>query len=238
MKKIFLPLLSVVVTIIISAWVSLTPFAGVTQKDISDKYYSLISPATFTFSIWSIIYLAWIWVSLLVALKKIKISKKENLFFSLSVFLTSLWLFPWHLDEMGVCLAIILIIIAFFLFLFSQSRESDKFFKYTIELSLWWILIATLANITVFLVSKGINIWITWLIMALGIWTAINVILLQKYKAIIPSFVFLWALFWIYIEQGGWITKKINLIIAFILILFILKSKFIKEEEKLKKKKK
>jgi len=139
----------------------------VSQKDISDKYYSIITPAPFTFSIWALIYFSWVGISLLIAFKKIKISRKEGLFFSLIMLISSLWLFPWHLNDMGTCLAIILIIIAFLFYLFSQSRESDKLFKYTVDLSLGWILVATLANTTVFLVSRGVSIGIIWLIMAL-----------------------------------------------------------------------
>ncbi len=238
MKKRFFPLIVSIITIIISTWISLSPFAWVSQKEISDKYYSLITPAPFTFSIWSLIYFSWIGISLLIAFKKIKISRKEGLFFTLIMFLSSLWLFPWHLDEMGICLTLILIIMAFLFFLFFQSRQSDKLFKYTIDLSLWWILIATLANTTVFLVSRGVPIGIFWLIIALGSWLTINIILLQKYKAIIPSFVFIWALFWIYIEQSDIVVKKIIIVFAFILLLFLFKNRFIKEEKKLQKKKK
>lgn len=232
MQKRFLPIVSAFISIIISAWISLTPLAWVTQKDISDKYYSLITPAPFTFSIWSLIYLAWVGVSFLIATKKIKISKRENLFFSLSMFLTSLWLFPWHLDEIAISLGVILLIIASFIYLFSLSRKSEKIFRYTVDLSLWWIFIATIANTTVFLVSKGVNIGLTWVFMALWVLAFVNGIIVKKYKNFIPSFVFLWASLGIYIEQENMILKKTIISLAFIFILFLVKEFFIKDEKK------
>jgi hypothetical protein len=38
----------------------LTPFAGSTMKEITDKYDTLFSPAGYAFSIWGLIYLSFI----------------------------------------------------------------------------------------------------------------------------------------------------------------------------------
>jgi hypothetical protein len=73
--------------------------------------------------------------------------------------------------------------------------------------------------------------------MALWILAFVNVIIVKKYKNFIPSFVLLWALLGIYIEQENIILKKTIISLAFIFILFLVKEFFIKDEKKEKKKK-
>ena len=46
------------VTILMNYLANAVPFNGQSSGDVSDKYYTLFTPAGFTFAIWGIIYLA------------------------------------------------------------------------------------------------------------------------------------------------------------------------------------
>ena len=50
-------LIAFILTLFINALGSLGYINGMSQKAISDKYHTLITPAPFTFSIWGLIYL-------------------------------------------------------------------------------------------------------------------------------------------------------------------------------------
>jgi translocator protein len=61
-------------------------------------YATSITPAGFTFSIWSIIYLSWLVLGFynIFYKKKEKIKKQDLYFLASAQILTVLWLIPWH----------------------------------------------------------------------------------------------------------------------------------------------
>lgn len=149
----------VLVTIVFTTLVSIpgSPYliGGMTQADISNLYPTAITPAGITFSIWSIIYLMWIITSVMIILKKIEITKKQSIFYSLSVLLTAFWLVPWGYQMMGTALILMLIILGSLKYTFHLTRKSHPVLRSSVELTLGWINIATVANITVWLISLG-----------------------------------------------------------------------------------
>ncbi len=74
-----------------------SPFliGGMTQADISNMYPTAITPAGFTFSIWSLIYLSWIIAGIFVFLGKGTEHKNPIILFSFAIIFTALWLIPW-----------------------------------------------------------------------------------------------------------------------------------------------
>ena len=60
----YIPLLVAIVVIGFTSWASIPsfgyPLGGYSQADISNMYPTAITPAGFTFSIWSLIYLSWL----------------------------------------------------------------------------------------------------------------------------------------------------------------------------------
>lgn len=58
---------------------------GMTQKDISDQFFTAITPAGFTFSIWSVIYLSWLILGFLFAFGKISLPNISKNYFLVSV---------------------------------------------------------------------------------------------------------------------------------------------------------
>jgi TspO/MBR family len=179
-----------------------SPFliGGMTQADISNMFPTAITPAGFTFSIWSLIYLSWI-VAWIYALKNtLKKDKRFLIIFSLAIFLTAIWLIPWGFQMIWTSLLLMLLILGLLKYAFRLSRSAHPTLKYSIELTLGWINIATVANITIYLVSLGFTgggisetYWAIWI---LGLALVLTAYYQCRFRSYIISLVFLWTMLW------------------------------------------
>ena len=180
---------------------------GMTQADISNMFPSAITPAGITFSIWSLIYLSWIIAGVYLAFFQ---KKKENMDtrtiipFSSAIALTGVWLIPWGNLWIGTSLIVMIVILALLKYTFHQTRIAQSPLKYSVELTLGWINIATVANVTIWLLSIGYTgsgiPEIYWAIGVLGLALGLTVYYQIRYRAYIISLVFLWTML------GEWIA--------------------------------
>jgi len=213
----FVALTSIVLTSIIS----LIPLWGVSQGDISDMYQTSITPAGFTFSIWSLIYLSWIalWIYLAIIHKK---TWKKYFFLAGAMFLSVLWLLPWHYNMIWLSLLIMFALFWSLSYIYLHKAYKDRYFQYTLELYLWWIFVALIANIHIFLVSMN---WYVlpefFTLLSFFIWFLILFYTLKVRKSFIPSYVFLWALYGIYVAQASVSVQSWVFITATALLIFI-----------------
>ena len=220
----FLPLVVSLLTIWVTTWISLLPLNGVSQADISNKYLTPITPAWFTFSIWSLIYLSWIIVWVLIALKKIEVGKKQKVVFSMAIALTALWLLPWHYEKIYQSLIVMFMILAWLSYLFvrAQKKEVPSAWKWMIELTIGWIIVASLVNLAVYIVSKWIVVEFQTMtllsLLGLFIGAMIQWAILNGFKSYIPVFVYIWALWWIYNGESIFSIKITALGFAIILL--------------------
>ena len=245
MKKRFLPLVCFIGTLLFTILASVVPLNGVTQADISNKFFTIITPAGFTFSIWLIIYLSWFIISLMVAFKDFTINKEQKLLFSTSMVLTAFWLVPWHFSHVGMSFSVMILLLFVLSLLFIETRWDaiDKKFQATVELFFWWILVATILNWLVLLVSLG-SAWKNLAEVSVGIWFLfigfiINLFLLNKMEAFIPTFVFIWWLYGISMGQQNFYIQIASLLFAIVLLLnyiFLRKKAYKKAIKKIFKK--
>lgn len=169
----YIPLIIALFTIGFTSLVSIpdSPYliGGMTQADISNMFPSAITPAGITFAIWSIIYLSWILAGLALSglpvtslmkryfpkivpyLTDKETSKRAMLSFSVAISLTGVWLIPWGNLYIGIALIIMLMILGFLKLTFHLTRKSSWLVRSSVELTLGWINIATVANITIWL---------------------------------------------------------------------------------------
>lgn len=216
----YLLLTVTVIVIAFTTWVSAPmfgyPLAGMSQADISNMYPTAITPAGFTFAIWSLIYLSWIVVGLVIArapltsltrwmfpklakyIESIEVSSSVILPYSLAIGLTAVWLMPWAYNMIGVSLIIMLTILGVLKYTFHTSRKEWLLIRGSVELTLGWINIATVANITIWLVSLGFSGWgiaeMYWAIGVLGLAFLLTLYYQYRYRAYVVSLVFLWAM--------------------------------------------
>lgn len=197
-------LLVVAITIGFSTWASSPmfgyPLGGLSQGQISDLYPNLVTPATYAFSIWGLIYLSWVVMAILIALRYISTKTKFLQIFSAAVFLSSLWLIPFQYQYELTSLGIMLWILVLALWSVDLAQSEHRATRLMSELFLGWITVATAANIAVVVVSTplltniGVFSPVIWTIIGLGIATAVHIWVAVRYRAYVPGLVLIWAL--------------------------------------------
>lgn len=218
------------------------PIGGVSTGEASDAYPNLFTPAGITFSIWGLIYLL-----LLLHIsyqwgigRKDRGPAKEELFvainpyFLVNTLANIAWIFAWHYGVIWLSALIMLLL------LFTLIRIADIVNRPGADVDaprvrapfgiyFGWISVATIANITVLLVSLswdgfGIaeQIWTVIVLLvgaSIGIWRA------QKDKNVFYAAVFVWAYAGIllkHVSETGYAAKYPGVIVTliFCLVLF------------------
>ncbi|WKY42808.1 tryptophan-rich sensory protein [Eubacteriaceae bacterium ES2] len=137
-------------------------FNGMSQKAISDMYPTLITPAPFTFSIWSIIYLLLIGAAITMIIKS-----KDDIYseaidqiaplFWISSGLNMVWIICFSFNLIGLSAAVILgfaIVLSLIAKRISLIRIADSWLlPSAFGMYAGWLLIATVVNIAAFLIS-------------------------------------------------------------------------------------
>ncbi len=198
------------------------PLAGNTTGELAALYPSLFTPAGFTFSIWSVIYLA---------LLAFIIIQSGNLFapaqsapafvhdIGIWFFLNALcnvgWLFAWHYRLVGLSVLIMLGILTTLLVIYRRLRIGDivppakvRFGVHLpFQLYLGWITVATIANLSALLVHLG---WegepltpVFWTVFMIGIGTVLGAWMLFAKKDIAYALVLIWAFYGIFSKRSN-----------------------------------
>ncbi|HAU98769.1 MAG: hypothetical protein UX04_C0002G0059 [Microgenomates group bacterium GW2011_GWF2_45_18] len=203
---------------------------------ISDAYPNLFAPAGITFSIWGLIYFLLagyvIFQFTTRGQQKEKLIAKINPLFIATSLINMLWIFAWHYDYIGVSVIlmsaflVLLIKIADTLRTESMTAQEKLFISTPFFVYFGWITVATIANITVFLVSTG---WTgfgiadyIWTSAVLLVGTLIGILRLRKDKQIAYGLVFLWAYLGILLKHttaGGFDGKYPSVIVTVIACL-------------------
>ncbi len=164
-------LISYISMVTLNALANILPINGQNTGAISDSYPNLFAPAGYTFSIWGLIYvLLGLMVFTLLRqnnylnnpLRNQGISRIMNLFI-LSSFANAAWILAWHYRRIGISVILMTVILVSLIMMMnillrtSFSKEEIKWMKSPVGVYLGWITVATVANITTYLVSIGWN---------------------------------------------------------------------------------
>ncbi len=203
--------LSFVVMLAVNALSALLPLNGVTPQDVSAMYPNLFVPAGYTFSIWSVIYLALLLFTLyqlgLFRGKKhpgdADLLRKTAVVFSVSSLANVCWLFAWHYGAILLSVLIMLFLLACLIDLryITASRpltaREKLFVQIPFSLYFGWITVASIANITALLVSVGWNGFgvsdVTWTILVLAVGAAIGILTTLRFRDPAYALVLVWA---------------------------------------------
>jgi hypothetical protein len=205
-------IVSFVVVVVMNALSNALPINGRTPGEISDALPSFFTPASFTFSIWSVIYLFLLGFTIYQALP----SQRERPFlgqigwlFAGTTVLNVFWLLAWHYGFYAVSVlfmvSLLVTLIAIYLRLGIGQRNAnlttaDKLlYQTTFSLYLGWITVATIANIASVLGYLGWNgfgidgqIWSAIMMM---IAVLVAGVLLFNRRNLAYAAVLVWALF-------------------------------------------
>lgn len=239
MKIIFIKI-SLVITylgmIVVNFMANALPINNRSTGEISDLYANLFAPAGITFSIWGLIYLL---LGAYVVYQFIKNPEKQSLFAKINplFILTSLaniaWIFAWHYDFIGLSV----LIMAVLLFLLIKIADICHLEKFTtlqkvlisapFSIYFGWITVASIANVTVFLVSIGWNGFgladFIWTILILFVGALIGILRSLKDKNIFYVLVLIWAYLGIlfkHLSVSGFDGQYPSIIVSVIVCLF------------------
>lgn len=185
--------------------------AGRNVGEVSRMYDNLFTPSGYAFAIWGLIYL------LLMALvlhqwyawlgrKEDRELKQTGIWFALSNVANGTWIVAWLNLNMAASL-VIMVVLLFSLIMLTWRLNLERwdaplkiiaFVWWPITVYLGWIIVATVANTTVFLVSQGWDVgWLseeTW-VKALIVVASVIYLLLVYYRNMREaSAVGIWAL--------------------------------------------
>jgi len=213
-------ILAVIITILVNALAVILPLNGKTTQELSDALPNLFVPAGITFSIWSIIYILWVVFAMYQARDLFKKEEIEMPFLQQITFLfvvssiaNSAWIFLWHYEYVGLSLLMMIILLFSLLAIYTRLNIGKSNVTMTEKLCvqvpfsvyLGWITVATIANVTAFLVSvnwDGLGIDpLTWTILIVAIGTLLTILILALRKDIAFSLVVLWAFLGIWMKR-------------------------------------
>lgn len=209
-----------VATVIINWLANSLPLNGQRTGDVSDAYPNLFVPANITFAIWGVIY------ALLTAfiIYNIVASRKEgaeNAFigeigpwFFVASIINVFWIIAWHWNLIFLTLILMLLLLACLIKIYLTLKggsSSVRVRRYLVELPfsvyLGWITVATIANLTAFLVSLNWNgfgiaesFWAGLVIITAVI---ITVFMILRQKDYAYALVVIWALFGIWLKRSN-----------------------------------
>lgn len=196
------------------------PLNGRRTGEISDAYPSLFTPAGVTFSIWSVIYLL-LGMHVLYQLGLFRdpgpdvgrtpLLNRVGVLFAISSLANTAWVFAWHYDVIAlsavliVVILVCLILIADTLRVARLSPRERWFIGVPFSVYFGWTTVATVANITVLLVSLkwtgfGISaaVWATVIVLVA---MAIGTTTMLRNRDVAYGLVLIWAYLGILLRQ-------------------------------------
>jgi benzodiazapine receptor len=230
---------------------STTLIGGVNTAQISNSNPTLITPAGYVFSIWGVIYAllgVFVVFQALPSQKENEYSKKISWLFVLSSILNIVWLFLWQYEFLSLSVILMFLLLATLILIYmrlgigkTQVSLREKIATHVpFSVYLGWITIASIANVSVTLVSINSNgfgidpqIWATSVI-AVALLITLSVIATRKDVAY--GLVIIWALVGIAIKQSGnqtiaILTEASAMIVFLALVAVVVLSRFWKRRE-------
>ncbi len=197
--------LSFLVMIAVNALANILPINGVGTGDVSDSYPDLFAPAGVTFAIWGLIYIllgGYTLYQLGIFGTSHRFYQKPSMrkvavYFSISSIANTLWIFAWHYDFIGLSLILMLVILASLLLIMEQLRTAGFWLKVPFSIYFGWITVATIANITTWLVSIGWQgsgvLEVTWTVLVLIVGLLISGATMLNHRDAPYGWVIIWA---------------------------------------------
>ncbi|MBP7875948.1 tryptophan-rich sensory protein [Candidatus Woesebacteria bacterium] len=213
-KNIFLKLFvafTYVCMIAANALANILPINGNNTGEVSNAYPNLFAPASVTFSIWGIIYFLLAAYTLYQfglfqkdwGKSNAALFQKIGLFFSISSVANILWIVSWHYRFIGVSLVLMLVILFYLIkiadVLKTQQFSNKELFFIRAPFGIYfgWITVATIANVTTFLVSSNWNGFglsdQVWMLIVLVVGAVIGIVRTIKDKNVFYGSVLIWA---------------------------------------------
>ena len=207
-------IVTLVIMLVLNALANTLPLNGRTTGEISDRYNALFTPAGYVFSIWGLIYLGLIGFTVFQALPAQRTNPRvaaTGWWVALSNVANSLWIVFWHYELLALTMLIMLSLLTALIVIYGRVNAPglappDWATRWLVQapfsLYLGWISVATFANLSVFLISLGLEE------LGRGVgWTVLLILvaggLALRLRDPIYSLVIIWAVVGILVRQAA-----------------------------------
>ena len=216
------------------------PLNGRHTGEVSDAYPSLFTPAGFTFAIWGVIYL------LLGAYVLYQVFgdrdgdaallNRVGVLFSISSLANTAWVVAWHYDHIALSAVLIVVILVSLAVIVTTLRRANltgrQRWLVGVPFSVYfgWITVATVANMTVLLVSRNWDGFglpeTTWAVIIVLVAMVIGTTTMVRNRDVAYGLVLIWAFVGILVRQtsssGGGLAGEYPAIIASVLASLVI----------------
>ncbi|WP_025716740.1 tryptophan-rich sensory protein [Paenibacillus sp. 1-18] len=229
-------ILAFIAVIVVNILASTLSIGGRSTAAVSNMYPTLVIPAGYAFSIWSVIYLL---LACFVVYQATPAGQAKTnvqsigIFFILSCLFNIIWIFLWQYVYVELCVIVIILYSLSLIVVYARTRTPQPtrgemwFVKLPFSLNLGWVSVATIINIAVALNKNEWSGWglseLTWAIIILLIGTAIAILISFPYRDSIYPLVFVWG--YVAIAIGHPDHEKVRLaalILAAIILVYAL----------------
>ncbi len=181
-------IIAFIITVVANCLSIFLPLNGKTQMQLSEQYPNLFTPSGTTFSIWGVIYMllfGFIIYQLYVLFASHHKDKGRILtiapLFTCVCLCNAGWLFAWHYEQ--TTLSVIIMATLLWLLILIHDRLSLAIAWFPLASKIWldipfsiylgWVCVATIANVTAWLVEKGVKlsfflpqVWVIFMLIA------------------------------------------------------------------------
>ena len=223
------------VTVIVNGLASSLALNGVTTAEVSDLYFTLVTPAGYVFSIWGVIYtllLLFVVFQALPSQREKPFLEQISVLFILSGVFNVVWLFLWHYDQIVLSVVLMFALLATLIAVYmrlgigktSVTLKERLFVHLPFSVYLGWITVASIANVASALVSiqwDGFGLASeTWAVLVIAVAVLITLVVIATRKDVAYSLVLVWALVGIAVNQSGY-RDIVNAATASVIIIIV-----------------
>jgi hypothetical protein len=239
-----LVVLTYVAMIAVNVLANALPINGTTTGAVSDAYQNLFAPAGLTFAIWGVIYFL-LGAHVLYQLglfrsvgdkggdvesRRMLMLERVGVLFSLSSLANVAWILSWHYDLILLStlllatMLVLLILITRTILAADLSSRDRALVRLPFSVYFGWLTVATIANITVWLVSidwDGFGIpESTWAVAIIAVGAIIGTAVIIRDRDVAYGLVLVWAYLGIWIKHtsGTGFNSAYPAVIATVLV--------------------
>jgi translocator protein len=231
-----LVVLTTLFTLVMNALANILPIAGRSTGEISDAFLTVVTPAGYVFAIWLVIYLGLIGYTVWQALPEQGDHPRAAAVATpliVANVANGVWILAWHHLWFGTSLLLMLVLLAALCVIYlrlrppaaAPSRAERVLARGTFSVYLGWITVATVANVSVWLVSLG---WdggfippSVWGAITLVVASALGVVMLRRSRDLAYALVLVWAFIGIVIARFDVTLVAATAVVGVLALLYV-----------------
>lgn len=211
--------LAYMLMIAINALANLLPIGGRTTGEVSAMFPTLITPASYAFAIWGVIYAllgGFVILQLIPRWREEPRLQAIGPWFILSCLLNSAWIIAWNYLEIKASVFIMLALLLVLTVLYVRTRPDSHapsplltwlLIELPFSIYLGWISVATILNVTIALKASAWDGWdlppALWAVILLVLAFTLALAMLTNYRDIAYVLTIAWALIAIGVKQAA-----------------------------------